>query len=424
MTRARVALLGMGKMGSAMALRLREKGHAISIWSRTAAKAEEVRAQILPGECTVSATPAQCIAAAALDAPVVVVLSDTTSCLALIEELNHALNRRTLVNLCSGSPDDGRQVGDRLAALTDVRYADGSYCGPPAKARQGAGLLFLSGSDPDVVEPIRPLLSELGEVSDVGPIGASRALDYAVVDLALVSYGSLCSNIEMLGREGVDRSLLHACMAKRLAMLPQALKDLHARMDCRSDESYHERPVATLRTIRDFWASRLPYMDARRIPSDWPRFMAALCERAAGSGGEHLDADVSRMQEAMRSARDRDLCGEGAEATSRTSAQLAPSLSTGTVLSAACAPSFHIINAFTSSPFAGNPTCECCRRALLHLISIPAPSLCLSFSNPYSNLCQARSSVAKRSQTGSRPIAPTRRKVCAPHQPLLRCNLH
>ena len=49
--RAGLAVLGMGKMGAAMALRLRECGVAVSIYNRSPAKAESVRAVSLDGAC-------------------------------------------------------------------------------------------------------------------------------------------------------------------------------------------------------------------------------------------------------------------------------------------------------------------------------------------------------------------------------------
>eukprot|EP00618_Florenciella_parvula_P016869 CAMPEP_0119528436 /NCGR_PEP_ID=MMETSP1344-20130328/42637_1 /TAXON_ID=236787 /ORGANISM="Florenciella parvula, Strain CCMP2471" /LENGTH=74 /DNA_ID=CAMNT_0007567833 /DNA_START=89 /DNA_END=310 /DNA_ORIENTATION=- len=48
---AALAVLGMGKMGAAMALRLRECGVAVSIYNRSPAKAESVRAAALDGAC-------------------------------------------------------------------------------------------------------------------------------------------------------------------------------------------------------------------------------------------------------------------------------------------------------------------------------------------------------------------------------------
>ena len=57
-----VAVLGIGKMGGAIAGRLHDQGHALHLWNRTPARAEAL------GFGTVHATPAQ----AAADAEVVV----------------------------------------------------------------------------------------------------------------------------------------------------------------------------------------------------------------------------------------------------------------------------------------------------------------------------------------------------------------
>ena len=53
-----LVLLGCGKMGSAMALRLREHGQAVSVWNRSVAKAQQLRGVELPGDCYVSESPA------------------------------------------------------------------------------------------------------------------------------------------------------------------------------------------------------------------------------------------------------------------------------------------------------------------------------------------------------------------------------
>ena len=298
---ARISILGIGKMGGAMALRLREQGHALSLWNRSAAKAEAVKAEDLPGACVVSESAAAAVAATAPDGMVVLVLSDTAACLATLDSIRDVLGGRTVINLTSGSPDDGRAAAAALPA--GVAYMDGAYCGPPAKARQGAGVLFLSSEAEAEVDRLRPALGVLGELCYTGTkIGASRALDYAVVDLALVTYASLFSNMEMLEREGVDASQLHEHAAKRLSTVPGALKPLHRRCAGeRTDAAYLASPVATLGTIHAFWASRLPYYDAHGIPPVFPKAMAGLCEAAAtAGGGDHWAADVSRMQEAMR----------------------------------------------------------------------------------------------------------------------------
>ena len=301
---AKLVLLGMGKMGGAMALRLREKGHHISIWNRTAAKATAVKeeaAQI--GEnaaCELFEDSNAAVQHSSPDSTVILIVSDTAACFDTLDSIKSQLNGRTVVNLTSGSPDDGRKIAAALAD-TNSAYIDGAYCGPPAKARAGSGILFLSAEQQDDVERLRPTLEALGEVAFAGTkIGSSRALDYAVVDLALVCYNSYFSNLAMLEQEGVDQALVREHAAKRLATVAPALGLLHARAGAaqRSDDEYKAKPIVTLQTLRGWWSGRLPYLEARGIPTEWPRFMAGLAERA--SEGGHETADVTRHLEVMR----------------------------------------------------------------------------------------------------------------------------
>lgn len=68
----------------------------------------------------------------------------------------------------------------------------------------GAGAVFASSDTAGLVEQYKTLLGHLGNVVDCGKVGASRALDYGVVDLAFINFLSFASNLEMMEREGVD----------------------------------------------------------------------------------------------------------------------------------------------------------------------------------------------------------------------------
>ena len=299
MSAARTVVLGLGKMGSAMALRLREHGHAISMWNRTQQKGDVVRAALLPGDCTLHATAAAAIQASASDSAVLLVLSNADATLEVISSARDALRGRTVVNLTSGSPSFGREIC-RLLTGPEVgvaAYVDAAYCGPPTKARQGQGVLFLSADDEAHIRRHDALLSLLGEVAFCGRVGASRAVDYAVVDLALVCYASFISNIEMLELEEAERELLHTQIAKRLATVPAALQSIHERCAERTEMAYKTAPVVTLRTLHDWWTSRRPYFDEHAIPPHVPSFMAKLCETAAGGpdGGLRAAAVPNRI---------------------------------------------------------------------------------------------------------------------------------
>lgn len=366
--RPSVVLLGLGKMGSSMAMRLREKGHAISIWNRSAAKAEAVRAIDLPGGCAIGETASLAIGASTDDSAVLLMLSNTAACLHMINEVRGKLRGRTVVNLTSGNPDEGRQIEAVLAApeLGVGAYIDGAYCGAPSKARQGAGTLFLSSESSAEVERLTPTLGLLGEVAFCGRVGSSRAIDYAVVDLALVCYNSFLSNAEMLEREGVHPPQLYEHMAKRLATVSGAVELMHGKLTDRTDESYHVNQVVSLETLHGFWTSRLPYFEANGIPSHFARAMADMCERAAGDGA-HWGADVSRLQELMRPPprrkRGRGDQGDQGDKQSEHSAAAASALESARAFAAhgraRCTVDFQVVDVFTRGTYAGNPTCVC-----------------------------------------------------------------
>ena len=53
---AEVAILGMGRMGSAMARRVAAAGHHVTVWNRTRTAAEALVAGLAPGQGVVAAT--------------------------------------------------------------------------------------------------------------------------------------------------------------------------------------------------------------------------------------------------------------------------------------------------------------------------------------------------------------------------------
>ncbi|KOO53363.1 6-phosphogluconate dehydrogenase protein [Chrysochromulina tobinii] len=246
-----------------------------------------------------------------------------------------ALRGKVLCNLVSGNPDEGRTVRDATAS-TVAAYIDGAYSGSPAKARAGGGQCFVS-SDADggaIVREWDRVLSRLGTVTFSGPVGASRALDYAVVDLYFVNFLSFLSNAAMLEAEGVDTALYAREAGVRLQQVPDFLLASAGRMSSRAEADYLRNPGATLRTWRNFWGSRLPYFAAHGLPAQLPQLACNLLDEAAGLPAEplpsavvgaspsswpsavaiegpHSAADLTRLQEVVRYGTKR--AREGAE---------------------------------------------------------------------------------------------------------------
>lgn len=290
-----------------MARRLRDSNVSVSVWNRSLAKASELAAEAAPSPCFAAVAPAAAVDASEPRAPVLCVLTDTAAVIALLrsEGFGASLRGRTFVNLASGSPDEGRDIAkvhaEVVGAAAGSAFIDGAYCGPPKKARQGAGQLFLSSDNADAVKQARSVLDSLGSVTFAGGIGASRAMDYAVVDLFFVNLLSFMSNKEALEREGVDIKQLVGEMKKRLDTVPAMFEAYDARMAQRTEESYNSNITVTLATSRSYWASRLEYMQARGIPTHLTDLMVSLLDEASGGrDGPHKNSDLTRLQEVVR----------------------------------------------------------------------------------------------------------------------------
>ena len=143
-------------------------------------------------------------------------------------------------------------------------------------------------------------LSALGVATFCEGVGAARALDYAVVDMAFVTLMSYAANAAMLEREGVDASVAVAAISHRLAAAPGALEAASVRMAARE---YESNPSATLATWRNFFDSRRPYLDKIGASRVLPDFCIDVLDRA-GASGAHGGADATRIQEVLRYSND------------------------------------------------------------------------------------------------------------------------
>ena len=136
--RSPITLLGSGAMGTALTRAWLAAGHPVTVWNRTAARAQPLAAE----GATVAATAAEAVAASRL---VVACLLDDTS---VGEALDTAdLTGRDLVNLTTGTPADGRA---RAAWATGrgARFLDGGIMAVPPMigAPDSGAYVFYSGS--------------------------------------------------------------------------------------------------------------------------------------------------------------------------------------------------------------------------------------------------------------------------------------
>jgi 3-hydroxyisobutyrate dehydrogenase len=179
--RMKVGIAGIGKMGAAIAARLIELGHEVTVWNRTPNKARTV------ADASVAATPAalaqnvETIITSLTDAPALEAVYNGPSGL-----LEGNVAGKLFVDMSTVLPATevaiARAVRAKNAALVECPV--GGSTGP---ARQGK-LIGLMGADDADAARARPLLEQLcRRIEHAGPVGSGAVLKFAV-NLPLMVY--------------------------------------------------------------------------------------------------------------------------------------------------------------------------------------------------------------------------------------------
>jgi 3-hydroxyisobutyrate dehydrogenase-like beta-hydroxyacid dehydrogenase len=164
----RVAILGTGKMGGAMARRLDSQGHSLTLWNRTRQRAEAL------GVGRVAATPAEGVQGAEV---VISILTDAAAVRAAYLAdggAAQAAGDQVFVEMSTAGPEVSAEVSPH------VERAGAQFLAAPVlgsvPAVDAGTLIVLAGGDGAAIDRALPVLQALGEVRRVGAIANAGAL--------------------------------------------------------------------------------------------------------------------------------------------------------------------------------------------------------------------------------------------------------
>ncbi|MGI5271703.1 NAD(P)-dependent oxidoreductase [Nonomuraea sp. CA-218870] len=191
-----VAWLGLGAMGSRMALRLVRAGHEVVVWNRSRARAEELAG------ARVAATPADAVRHADL---VVSMPAGPTA----VREVGPAIAAEaragtTVIDMSTIGPDTVTWLRDELP--DGVTLLDAPVLGSVAEAEEGTLTLLVGGPD-DAVARWTPLLSELGRLVHLGPSGAGAAAKLVANNALIGTLGVLAESLSLADGLGLPRDV-------------------------------------------------------------------------------------------------------------------------------------------------------------------------------------------------------------------------
>jgi 3-hydroxyisobutyrate dehydrogenase len=198
--RGRVAFLGLGTMGAAMAANLARAGFTVTGWNRTTGRGGEL--------ADLGVTPAQTAAEAVAESPIVVIcVSDTPDVAAVLfgpDGVVDGARPGTLIIDCSTiAPSGSWDFAARLAER-ELRMVDAPVSGGSEGARNATLTIFVGGDAADV-EHARPVLTAMGRtITHVGPIGAGQAVKAVNQVILAGTYLGVAEGIVLAIKAGLD----------------------------------------------------------------------------------------------------------------------------------------------------------------------------------------------------------------------------
>jgi 3-hydroxyisobutyrate dehydrogenase len=219
---ASIAFIGIGKMGVGMASRLLEAGHGVSVYNRTAAKADF----IVSSGARLAGSPREACAGA--DAVFCMVADDAASRAVWLGAggiLASELAPGTLLIECSTLSHDWVMDLAARVAGRGLCYIDSPVTGLPADAAGGA-LTMLVGGREDDLNRARPLLAAVSNrIIRFGAVGAGTAYKLIINMIGAVQIASAAEGMALAQRAGLDLATVADAIAAGQAASPQVVRN-------------------------------------------------------------------------------------------------------------------------------------------------------------------------------------------------------
>jgi len=271
----RVAFLGLGIMGRAMASNLVKAGHQVTVWNRTGGKDVE------------GATTASSPAEAARDAEVVwLCVSDTKAVDGVIfgsQGVHESLTEgQIIVDSSTIAPAATRQFAERVRAK-GVHWVDAPMTGSKAGAESGT-LIFIVGGEESTVENLKPLFAAMGKkIFRMGDTGKGQAAKLAMnLQIALI-YEGFAEALTLATKLGVDAETLLPLI--EASMVRSGVVDYKAPFVLKRDFS----PNFPLRLMRKDIRLALEAAKEARVKLPGLETVEEIYDMATEDGHENLD---------------------------------------------------------------------------------------------------------------------------------------
>jgi 3-hydroxyisobutyrate dehydrogenase/2-hydroxy-3-oxopropionate reductase len=288
-----VAVIGAGRMGSAMATRLASRGAQVVVFNRTRSRADELAGRI---RARTAATPAE----AAADADVVITMvADEDAVVGLYRQRDGILDgltaRTVAVDMSTVLPDTIRSLESDVRAR-GAGILDAPVSGSVPLVVAGTLTILVGGNEADL-DRARPVFEAMSRrIFHLGPLGAGATIKLAVNDIVFALGGALAEALVLAEKAGVDRAVAYDVFADSTVASPF----VGYKRDAFVDPDHAPVGFSVDLARKDLG---LILELARRVGTDMPQAeinLAQLSETADHLGG---DRDFAALAEHLRIGR-------------------------------------------------------------------------------------------------------------------------
>jgi len=276
----KATIIGAGRMGSALAAALHNRGFDTTVWNRTSSKTEALS--------RLGLRVAPSLLEAVGNAEIVIVnVNNYESANQLVRQpaIESALRGKVLVQLTSGTPDEARDM-ESWARTPGIEYLDGAIMNYPADIGKPHGTVLYSGPD-ELFHRVKPVLLAFGDNAlFVGKeIGQASATDIAGLSFAMGAmlgflHGYIVYEVENLPVDGYLQII-----KKFMPAIEAGLADL-----CNKIQS---KDYGNTQAALETWAvaprELIGWCEKHRVDHTCADPQLRLIERAAKAGKGQLD---------------------------------------------------------------------------------------------------------------------------------------
>ncbi len=199
----KIGFIGLGLMGRPMAMNLLKAGHSLTVWNRTASRAEE----LVAAGAVLAKTPRE---VAEKSDVLISIVSDPPALESVLwgqegkqdGALGGLEKGSVYIDSSTVSPTLVKKIS-AACRMRGVRFLDAPVTGGDWGAREG-NLVFMIGGETETLEEVEPILGVMGKKwFHLGPNGAGQTIKLAMNAILALEVGAVAEAIGLVTRAGL-----------------------------------------------------------------------------------------------------------------------------------------------------------------------------------------------------------------------------